>query len=246
MGNYFIIYENCRRKNFGRYPQIKDYIYKSKINSGKFIDLWIGKEVPNNIILEKAELLLNDNSNLTHGLVPLGAIGFTGALVINNELKFLFKEHYIYGINFLPLNVYHKGVLLDNYNISHISKFDDDLIDFEKTQFSKTHGSYPNRVTEIIDINSKAEFYNEKAKYSNPADNTYILIDKFRINENFNDIDLFALQHVFGGIKFIISEKLKSAMDELGVVCYNYRPINIGYNEWESDPKVRFERYGTK
>ena len=63
------------------------------------------------------------------------------------------------------------------------------------------------------------------------------------MNSDFKE-DFFVLNYIDGGIKYLVSEKLKQEIEEAGCTGIEFQPSELSYSEWTAPGGERERVYG--
>lgn len=240
---YYILKGNARRKNLGAYPQIIKYLHNCNVKTEEnFIDNFFLKRLPQDCIV--SDVMLDKKSYLTHFLNNAGSIGFKGALIVNKDIIDLWSNYRIKSIEFQEIKVFQESSI-HFYYVTHPYYLDHSMIDFEKSEFMLIQRDYPPKIKKIK-IKDLNDFQLKSEKFNGSVDNTIFQMTRLFVNDQFSEYDLFIMNKMGSGINYVVSERLKTAMEKVGVTSMNYRPTEITEQEWMADSNERFQRYGTR
>ena len=68
-------------------------------------------------------------------------------------------------------------------------------------------------------------------------------VNNIYLNDNINE-DFFMLRYVEGGVKYIVSEKLKKEIEDAGCTGIEFQPVELSQNEWLMPNGEREKIYG--
>jgi hypothetical protein len=225
---YYSITNSLNNKIVGHYNQVINAIHNCDIwENPKFIDridfFKIDFEpITSNAILEKKAKLTD--------LINTSCVGFGLRLLISDQLKNILESHSKERCQFFKSAVIYKNEKIDNYWITQPYTFNRDYINFNKSIVSvsirKPEGGTEKK---LLQINSSDDFIKTVNFYKEREE--IVSINNIFLNDNINDA-FFILRYVEGGIKYIVSEKLKKEIEDAGCTGIEFQPIEFSINEW--------------
>ena len=237
---YFFINNSLDNKIVGDYNQVISAIHNC--------DVWANPMFIDRIDFVKIDFepitsyaILEKKAKLTD-LVNACSIGFSLKLLMSNKLKVILEKKSINKCQFFKSPVIYKNEKVNDYWILHPYLFNLNYIDFNKSDINvrirKKEGG-----TELIktQVNTLEGFLNIVDFHKERME--IISINKIYLNESVNE-DFFILRHVEGGIKYIVSEKLKKEIEDAGFTGIEFQPIELSYNEWSAPGGEREKIYG--
>ena len=222
---FYEIRHSLNEKIVGSYPQAEEAKHNCNVwDEPLFIKNFYFEKIEITPIVSNA--ILKNNSKLTD-LISIPVMGFSNKLLISGKLKKIIEKYKESGIQYFQSGVYHKNRFFEDYWVMNIFEFNNEYIDFEKTEFSlrirKKGGG-----TELkkININSTDELsekiaFHKKKQEIVKAERVFI---RTKINDNF-----FVLKN---SIKYIVSENLKKEIEESGCTGIEFTPVEMTLNEW--------------
>lgn len=232
---FYIINSSANKKVLGNYPQIIGEKHNCHVwDDEKFIDKLEFKKIQFKPITSNA--ILHSRSNITD-LINISSIGFGRKLLVSDKLKSIIDFHNKDSLNFYESNLIQNGKEINNYWLTHPIKSSINFIDFRKSKVFLIK-NYSDIIDELK-INCFEEFMNEKAKFEYPFS---LIIKKINIKKNIND-DFFILTNISGGIKYVVSKKVKNEIQNKNCTGIEFQPISLELNEWLNSEE-RIEKYG--
>jgi hypothetical protein len=221
--NFYRIRHDINSKVIGsKYPQVEEISIPTTWDDPLFIQSFVGKQAPQNVLLPEG--VLYKSSKLTD-LVSASAVGLSLNLLISEKLQEVLQDSKSMGVQFFQTQLHERNGLSHAYAIVHPFAFGYKLLDFKNSEI----GFYRDNVgleflqsipaKDIGDLEKTINEYEHYVLNSNSIEK-YLLIKKPKLREDIN-IDFFALQYVYGGTGFFVSENLKmqiQAIDCTGIV----------------------------
>jgi hypothetical protein len=237
---YYSINNSLNNKIMGNYNQVINALHHCDVwENSKFIDridfIKIDFEpITSNAILEKKAKLTD--------LINVSCVGFSLKLLISEKLKVILEKESLNKSQFFKSAVIYKNEKIDNYWITQPYLFSMEYIDFNKSILS-VRVRKPQGGTEktILKANSLNDFF--KSLNFHKERGEIVSINNIFLNNNVND-DFFMLRYVEGGIKYIVSEKLKKEIEDAGCTGIEFQPIELSLNEWLMPGGEREKIYG--
>ncbi|CAA7196975.1 imm11 family protein [Chryseobacterium potabilaquae] len=234
---YYLIRPSLQKKDFGKsYPQAQDAIDNDRDHSNH-IEKNFGKKIDFDPLA--CYPIINKKGRLTDFI---GSVVNFGNLQISSKLKSIIEKYTSEGIQYFRNTVLHNDLEYSNYWLLHPYQFDQEYIDFGKSevihqQKKKEGGTVP--VSVMVSSMEDFTYLSEKAREKNEMMN----IEKLSLKENIIIKDFFVLRHVSGGM-FYVSEKLKKEIEEAGCTGLEFKPSYLSYNEWMAPNGERDKIYG--
>lgn len=223
--DYYVIRPSRDIKAIGHYPQTKSVKQNCDVwNEPKFIEHIHFQKIDFEPITANAVLF--DSSKITDVIDVVG-MGFTKKLLISGKLKSLLESYRKTGLQFFASDVVYKTKYIKDYWVLNVYEIDMEFIDFKHSKIALRKkrpegGTY----LENVEIKSLSNFYEELGKKKGQ-----LLIEKIMIAENISQ-DFFTLLHVEGGVKYIVSEELKSKIEAIGCTGIEFMPVELKLSEW--------------
>lgn len=237
---YYIINNSLNLEIIGNYPQ--------SINAKNNCHVWDEPRfiehhelAPINFDPIVSNAILHKKSKLTD-LISVVGMGFTRKLLLSNKLKeILEKKNNEFQVQFFQSPIIYKDDLISNYWIANSAKSYSKFIDIKKSTLlirkrKEEGGTY----LENIYFESFNDFISYIIK--NELEGK-IFFSKICMNSNFKN-DFFALNYVEGGIKFLVSEKLKNEIENVGCTGIEFQPSELSFSEWSTPGGERERIYG--
>jgi len=145
-------------------------------------------------------------------------------------------------MQFFNFNIIKKDIIFNDYWLLNMFELNNESIDFQKCKISvvtkKKEGGTERK---LLTINSLSEFIEVVNFYKKNME--IVSINNIYLNSNVSE-DFFMLQYVEGGIKYIVSEKLKKEIEDAGCTGIEFQPVELSYNEWTIPGGEREKIYG--
>ena len=221
---FFIIENSLDPKVLGNYPQVRDIKHSCHIwDEPKFIEHWRFKNIPYDPITSNG--ILYSKSKLTD-LINITGVGFTLKPLLSGKLKSIIEAYKTTSINFYRSSVIQNGIEIEDYWILYANQESPECIDFEKSTVL-TRNKQPKGGTFLqeVQVANLEDFESQRLVYKN------LFVQNIFIKEN-TSLDFFALQNVEGGIKYLVSEKLKVEIEKHKCTGILFRPEGISLNAW--------------
>lgn len=224
---YYCINYSQDLKNVGAFPQVEEANHNSNIwDNPYFIGNLHFEEINFNPIVSNA--ILNKKSKLTD-LINAPITGFSKKLLVSGKLKNILNEYRKTGLQFFVSNIFHKNIRIENYWILNSYEINMEYIDFNNSVIYETENVF--KYTNEIKINSIDEFRKIKNEIEVKGYPYGSIIDRIKLKDNVTS-DFFTLLHVEGGVKYIVSEKLKKEIEDIGCTGMEFMPIEMKMAEW--------------
>ena len=237
--SFYSIRTSNNNKIVGHYNQVINAIHHCDIwENPKFIDRIDFVKIDFEPIVSNA--ILEKKAKLTD-LINASCVGFGLRLLISDKLKnILYKESYN-KCQFFKSPVIFRNEKVEDYRIIHPYLFNLEFIDFEKSNIFLTENVF-NKI-KSMDIKNSFDFEREIIRLKKDDNYRSLYIEKFNLVENII-ADFFILRHVEGGIKYIVSEKLKKEIEDAGCTGIEFQPVELSLNEWMMPGGEREKKYG--
>ena len=223
---FYEITHSGNKNIIGHYPQVKSIINKCNVwEESKFIGNFNFEKIDFKPIVSNP--VLYKSSKLTD-LIQVVGFGFHYKLLLSNKLKNILEQHYNNEIQFFQTDVIHNKIFYKNYYLLNIIKSNMELIDFKKSYIiGKKKSSIGKFSIEELKIESLKKFTDEINK------NYYyqVVVEKIALKNSVN-YDFFVLKNVSGGVKFVVSSKLKKVIEFEKCTGIEFKPIELTLNEW--------------
>lgn len=227
---YYVIKPSLDKKIIGHYPQSKDVKHNCHVwDEPKFIGQVHFKKIDFTPITSNT--ILYSSSKVTDLIDANGSMGFNKKLLVSTKLKKVLETYRSSGMQFFKSPIIYKNELIDDYWILNMYEIDMNFIDFKNSNFvfrkrKQDGGSY----LESVPINSYEQFKMILSK-KGELNYTQFFVEKIKLTSNITK-DFFALLHVNGGVKYIVSEKLKKEIEDIGCIGIELMPVELTLNEW--------------
>ena len=235
---YFSIRNSVNFKIIGNYPQVKEYKYICDIWSDpKFIDRFEFLKI--NFEPITANVNLYSKAEATD-LIGADAIGFSKRLLVSDKLKNILERNRKSGLQFFKTIVFRGKSEINNYWVSNTYETNLNYIDYKKSHvFLMDYFSE----LELLKINSFNDFSEYEKKIEAIGYPKNLMIKKISLVTNIDD-NFFILRYVEGGVKYVVSEKLKKEIEDACCTGLEFQPIELSYNEWSKPNGEREKIYG--
>jgi len=237
---YYFLKNTLSNKIKGAYPQIKDVNYYCDIwNTPNFMGNIHYKKFPENVIL--ATRILDKKSKLTD-LIDIWHVGFDLRLLISGKLKKILEKNIESGKGeFINCPIIQNGIEYSDYWIFNGFYFNQEYIDFQNSliKYEKQADDYETTYnTKMIFLSiDTLQTFNEYIEIAQKK-TELITIEKLILKEAVINEDLFMLRYVFGGM-YLISEKLKTEIEDAGCTGIEFQPSYLSLNEWLHDEREK-------
>ncbi|MDY7395725.1 hypothetical protein UMM65_10760 [Aureibaculum sp. 2210JD6-5] len=227
--NYYVIRHSLDPKIVGAHQQVEEAKYTCHVwDDPLFIDRLSFTKI--DVEPKVANAILTKKSKLTD-LISAPIIGFNKKLLVSSKLKKILMKYRKTGVQFFRSGVFRDNIFYEEYWILNMYEINMDFIDFKKSSFvfrkrKPEGGTY----LESVNVNSYDKFKKILSK-KNELKFTQFFVDEIRLADKI-DQDFFVLNHVNGGVKYVVSEKLKQEIEEEGCTGIEFMPIELTLNEW--------------
>lgn len=161
--------------------------------------------------------------------------------VMSNNLKNIISKYREEGMQYFKMVVIKQGTEFD-YWILNMYVINQEYIDFTKSMVTvqvKKPGGGTQRV--VVEIGSLVEF--EELKDYHREKMELVTITKLVLTA-VDKQDFFAISGVEGGVKYIVSEKLKQEIEAAGCMGIEFQPTDLSFDEWTTPGGERERVYG--
>lgn len=226
---YFKITGSLNNRIIGKFPQASDAKHNCDVwNEPKFIEHTNLKEITFDPIVSNA--IVAPKGKITD-LVSVISMGFTRKLLMSGKLKNVLETHVTQGLQFFNAPIIYKGDVLQDYWVLNAFPAKTDKLDFEKSQVisrRKKEGGG----TYVLDekISSFSEFI-ETSNYFWENKVGQIMIRTMVFKDDVTD-DFMAIDNIEGGVGYVVSEKLKNAIEEADCTGIEFQPVTISNDDW--------------
>lgn len=227
--NYYSIHFTLNPKLKGSNVYIKNY--NIKIPNEKLF--WEEPKFIGNINHEKIDfepylldVELFSSSKINDLIIDTGPV--TKKLIVSNRLKSILERYRATGMQFFKINIFKKNILFNDFWILNMHEVNMEFIDFEKTIFVVRKRKAGGTFLENINVNSIEDMH---VMLKDENNYVQLFIERIVIRENISS-DFFCLQYVEGGIKYIVSEKLKNEIEVEGCLGVEFMPVEMKMTEW--------------
>lgn len=227
---YYILRESTDLKIVGHFPQSIDAKHHCHVwDEPKFIEHQ--ELTPLNFEPIISNAILHNQAKLTD-LISTSGMGFTRKLLISGKLKNII-QNYINNIDvqFFQSPIFYENNIIEDYWILYCNKSYSELIDVQQSTI-KIRRRKPEGGTIIENISFENYFDFELYMKENKLEGK-LYFSNIRLLDNL-EIDFFALKYVEGGVKYLVSEKLKKEIEGIGCTGIEFQPVELSHNEWIS------------
>jgi len=237
--NFYSIQHSLNKKIMGNYPQVKEVIYYCDVdNEPLFIGNFYFEEIKVKPIL--ANPVLYSKSKLTD-LIYIWHVGFTYTKLISGKLKSILEKHKDNGLQFIQCRIFKDDVEYSDYWILNFFEANMEFIEIEKS-VTLLRRRKPEGGTFLAELKfENLDEFNEKLITEELEGKLYF--EKIRIEDKITK-NFFSLRFVEGGMKQIVSEKLKKEIEGAGCTGIEFQPVELSYNEWTMPGGEREKIYG--
>lgn len=226
---YFEIRNSINPKVVGTFPQVEKAIHNCSVgNNPNFIDNFSYIKIDDEPITSNA--ILKKNAIITD-LISASIMGFSLKLLISDKFKSIIQKYSGQKCQFFQAPIIYQDKYYYNYWIMHPYKINIDYIDFEKSTFAvrrKKQGG--GTLLENIEV-STIENFQKILKNKKELNYTYFFSERISIKSNTKD-NFFILRYVEGGIKYVVSEKLKKEIEINNCTGIEFMPLELKLSEW--------------
>ena len=223
---YFSINDSLNKKEVGIYPQVEKAVYTCDVEDPKFIDRIEFSKANFDPIVAKA--VLKKQAKVSD-LVSAGIIGFNLKLLISDKLKDILHNSRKSGLQFFRSPIIYENAEIENYWILNFYEIDMAFIDYANSDIFLTE--YVFNHVQKLEIGSYDEYLLKKQEIQEKGYPYGIRIERISLIEDISQ-DFFALLDVMGGVKYVVSERLKSEIEIAGCTGIEFMPIELTLNEW--------------
>ena len=225
---FYSITNSGNNKIVGHYNQVVNAIHHCDIwKNSKFIDRINFEKI--NFKPITSDAILEKKAKLTD-LINANCTGFSQKLLVSEKLKEILEKNSINKCQFFQSSIIYKNEKVESYFITHPFVFSMEYINFCNSIISvrikKLEGGTEKKLLKInslIDFMKLQNFYKEREEI--------VSINNVNIYDNIDD-EFFMLQYVEGGIKYVVSDKLKKEIEDSGCTGIEFQPIELSINEW--------------
>jgi hypothetical protein len=223
---YYCIQNSLERKVIGHYPQVKEVIYSCDVdNEPRFIEHVNYKKIDFEPIVANA--VLYSSSKLTD-LIHSGGVGFSLKLLVSTKLKSILEKFRLTGLQFFKDPLIYRGNEED-YWILNFYEVDMQFIDYPNSDIYITKNVFD--YVEKLSLNSFLEFNDVMSKINHLGFPMGVMIERYTLIDTI-DQDFFILLNVWGGINYVVSERLKQEMESAGCTGIVFRPSEANLRYW--------------
>ena len=240
--NYYAIWFTSNPKIRGTNDYIKKY--HLKITDGTLF--WLEPRFIGNTFFEKIDFepILLDielfaKSKINDLIIPGGPIAHQ--LVISGRLKSILEKYRTSGMQFFNVPVIKSNQLYDDFWLLNMYETDMDFIDVKASKVVLTKRNADGlSYQEEVYFESLAEFMDELTE--NDLEGK-LRFKNLKIKDSVQE-DFFLARYVEGGKKYIVSEKLKAAIEDSGCTGLEFQPVELSFDEWVARGGEREKVYG--
>ncbi|WP_284651126.1 imm11 family protein [Flavobacterium terrisoli] len=223
---FYYIRHSLDKNILGENPQVKDFIYNCDVsNNPLFIDKFHFERIDVNPIVVNP--VLHHESNLTDLIDANGDIGFTYTKLISNKLKSILESKKASGVQFFQCSVFKDGIEYKDYWLLSVYEFNMNFIDFSSSEITvgiKKSGGGTERKN--VKVQTLEEFLKVQENHKQKME--IVSINKVHLVDDIKD-DLFFIKTAG---KYVVSDKLKSEIENVGCTGIEFQPVEFSINEW--------------
>jgi hypothetical protein len=228
---YYRIRHSIITKNIGRkYPQVERVLIPTTWEDPLFIQSFVGKEAPLNVLLPTP--ILYKSSKVTD-LISAATVGLSLNLLVSDKLFSILKNSKSFGIQFFRIHLLENTGIKHTYWIVHPYNSYYEILNLRDSEIGYYRDMQYTKLIRLIKAFDFISLRKEINDFMNREINDISIDENLCIRHiSFNeksDIDFFALQHVTGGIGYYISERLKSEIEKTGCTGIVFKEPNEQY-----------------
>lgn len=211
----------------GHYPQSKGARYHCDVwDEPKFIEHIHFTKIDFDPIIANA--ILYPSSKLTD-LISITGMGFTKKLLVSSKLKSILQNNRASGVQFYSAPILYKEELIDNYWILNMYEIDTYLVDIKNSEvLHRKRREEGGTFLTQVNFNRVDEFV-ENIRVNNLEGDLYL--NKIKIREEAKE-NFFVVLNIWGGAKYVASEKLKEEIESKGCTGIEFMPTEFSLTEW--------------
>lgn len=235
---FYSIKESLDIKIIGKYTQSEKAKYNCDVwNEPKFIEHIHQQKIDFEPIVANA--ILSPKAKLTD-LISVVGMGFTRKLLLSDKLKEILEKSGP-DIQFFRDPLIYKGNIYKDYWILNAFNIGMEFLDYCESEVYMTENVF-NKVKKL-ELSSYDDFLKHKMLIETEGYPKGIYIERIKILPNVES-NFFTLINVEGGVKYVVSDKLKSEIESAGCTGIEFQPIELTLNEWLAPGGPREEIYG--
>lgn len=236
---YYCINESLNDKITGIYPQVENAQYTCDVwNEPKFVDRVNFIKTDFEPIIANA--IIRERATLTD-LISAGIVGFSLKLLISGKLKGILESNRNHGLQFYNAPVLYDEGIIKDYWIINPFEINMEYIDFMESEVFLMKNTF-NKEERLV-IESYDGYMEQKSKIDQKGYPYSILVEKLKLIDDVKE-DFFVLLNVEGGIKYVVSEKLKLEIESNECTGIEFMPVELSQNEWLAKEGERERVYG--
>ena len=223
----YCIQNSLNSKILGHYPQVKDIQYHCNVwEEPKFIEHVHFQNVNFEPITASAVLY---SSSKPTDLISVTGMGFTRKLLLSGKFKKIITRSRKSGLQFFKSPIIHKNKKIEDYWVLNMYEINMEFIDFKNSKIFLMKGI--STILKELEVKNYDHFKEIKKEIDKRGYPFNILIDRFSLISNPTD-DFFTLLNVEGGVKYLVSEKLKQEIEEAGCTGIEFMPSKLKLTDW--------------
>ena len=241
---YYSIQHSINTKIVGKFMQSEFMAYNYEyVDNPKFL---------NNIYFEKINFtpitpkpILHKKAKLTDLISNVNS-GGNLHLILSEKLKNIIEKYNNDRLQFFETKLIQNDKEYVNYYSLNMFASNFENIDFKNSEtfYYKQKPDYEvsfKREKILLDIENQIDFF----EYVNDAKvkAEILCIEKLCLIKNI-EVDFFMLRYVEGGVKYIVSKKLKQEIEDTGCTGIEFQPVELSLNEWLMPGGEREKIYG--
>ena len=237
---YYLLRESTDLKITGHFPQSIDAKHNCHVwDEPNFIEHH--ELIPIDFEPIVSNAILHNKAKLTD-IISTSGIGFTRKLLVSNKLKSIIQDSADkLDVQFFKSHILYKEQIIDDYWIVYCNKSFSEFINLHKSTV-KIRKRKPEGGTYLENIFFENYYSFEHYMIENKLEGK-LFFSNIYLSDNIEN-DFFALKNVEGGIKYVVSEKLKQKIERAGCIGVEFQPSELSYSEWIAPNGQREKVYG--
>lgn len=236
---FFCLKESLDDKIVGKYPQVENAIYPCEIwTEPTFVDRV--NFIYTDFVPLTATAIIKEGAKLTD-LISAGIVGYSLKLLMSGRLKKSIQAFRTSGLQFYQSSVLFDESEVIDYWVLNPFEINMEFIDYRKSEIFLIKNVF-NKI-EKLEIQTFDDFMDQKSRIESKGYPFSILIDHIELVDNVSQ-DFFTLLNVEGGVKYVVSERLRQHIELQGLTGIEFMPVEFSLNEWHGSGREREKVYG--